>query len=246
MAIGALVGPAVAGTTFFQYARTDPGQNDAGGRVGAINATYNPTSNVFVWSATISNGATVDTDGFRLVVSPGPNPRTRADEYAMVYFDATTLAAPRVSVYRYNGLDRPPVGGAHPNESFVDPNDLLATNNQPSSGIVATASENGATRTFTVTIDATAINARYGAFNGWPEWRGLQFGQRLGYWFHPFRNGRTTYMGPMLTSLDWDGLGFVDASNEMTVEIPAPGAGGLVLIAGIAGLRRRRCAAATR
>ncbi len=223
--LAAVAGTASADTFIWDYA--GQAHNAAAGAIQSINTTYNDVTEKFTWDVTFSDGASLGTDGYTLVISPGPNPKGIEFELAMIYFDATS-AVPEVSVYRYNGKNNA--------SSYLNPADLLAStkNGDP---IAAGQSDNGNARTFTLSIDAAAINAAYGPPTE-PDWTGIEFGASLGIWFHPFKDLTTAYAGPELTQWSFGMGGWLDLSDVPTVPSPA----GAVALLGLAGLvaRRRR------
>lgn len=213
---------------------SSPTQNTAGGTISSLVSTFDDNSDVFTWDVTFSDGVAKNTNGYWLVVSDGPNPKGINSQLAIMYFDATNLADPKVSIYRYNG--------ANNTSSFQSPGDLLAsTEGAGASDIVASASQSAGKRTFKLSVDATAINAKYapGAPTVFPDWEGIEFGQKIGMWFHSIKNAKFQYQGEHLTGLTGT-AGWLDGSHECTHIIPAPGAAVLAGLGGLMAVRRRR------
>lgn len=213
---------------------TSPAQNPAGGTISSLRSTFDQNTDRFTWDVTYSDGVARNTNGYWLVVSGGPNPKSINSQLAIMYFDATNLAAPKVSIYRYNG--------ANSSSSFQSPGDLLAsTQGVGASDITASASQSGGSRTFRLSVDATAINAKYapGASTVFPDWEGIQFGSEIGMWFHSIRNANFQYNGARLTGLTGT-AGWLDGDHECTTIIPTPGAGALAIAGGLLATRRRR------
>lgn len=231
IALGAGSSCAYAGPTF-QWNAVGNQNNSAG--TPNIHASYNTNTDQFTWNVSYSNGAAKDTDGFWLVVGPGPNPKGHAYEYAIIYFDASTINSPVVSVYRYNGQNA--------DTSYNTPGDLLASSLIPSStNIVASASQSHGARTFNLTLDATAINARYAGASH-PDWKGIQFGDHIGVWMHTVSGLETDYgsRSRRLRSFKYCSEGWLDLTNSTTTRIPAPAALASLGLGLIAAGRRRR------
>ncbi len=106
-------------------------------------------------------------DGFYLVVTTGQNPKTNANEYAVLYGDR---ASNRITAYTYDGLNN---GGQN-----YQSGTLLGTFENvfhddgvhPTYGYELTE----------FTLDVGAINAAFDT----PEWDGVQIGAQSGIWFH--------------------------------------------------------------
>lgn len=213
---------------------SSPSQNAAGGTISSLRSTFDQNTDRFTWDVTYSDGATKNTRGYWLVVSDGPNPKNIDSQLAIIYFDATNLASPKVSVYRYNG--------ANSASSFQNPGDLLASSQGVgASDITASASQSGTSRSFSLSIDATAINAQYapGASTVFPDWSGIEFGEQIGMWFHSIKNAQFAYNGARLTGLTGT-AGWLDGAYKSTDLVPTPGAGALALMGGVLAIRRRR------
>lgn len=213
---------------------SNPSQNNAGGTISSLRSTFDQNTDVFTWDVTYSDGVAKNTNGFWLVVSDGPNPKNINSQLAIMYFDATNLAAPKVSIYRYNG--------ANSSSSFQSPGDLLASSQGVGAAdISASASQSGGSRTFHLSVDATAINAMYapGASTVFADWEGIDFGQRIGMWFHSIKNANFQYNGARLTGLTGT-AGWLDGADQCTTLVPTPGAGALAVFGGLLAARRRR------
>lgn len=238
MFAAALVGAAMSSSAFaavysWNYNGVSPAQNANAGRISNIDTTYDTTSEMFTWDVRYSDGASKDTDGFWLVVSDGPVPRGTADQFAIVYFDASNMAAPKVSVYRYSGQNN--------GLSWQNPGDLILTNQIAGSGITASATQNGTQRRFQLSLDATAINSRYSAVTNpsFPDWEGLEFGSQIGVWYHTVAGLGTSYThSKKLSKFDYSKEGWLDTESQRT--IPTPATAALLGLGGLVAARRRR------
>jgi hypothetical protein len=237
MTVGALLAAglsASAQASFYTWSwdRRETLNNFSAGRPGAMTSTYDSESKVFTWDVIFANGVARDTDGYWLVVNDGPDPKNRSRRHAIIYFDATDLANPEVSVYRYNGRNDA--------ESYDTPGKLLAsTRGAARSEIVASAREEGNARIFSLRIDASRLNQFYAGRSDFANWEGIRFDENIGVWFHPVSGAEFDYDTRRLTNLD-GGSGWIDGSNLTTSVIPAPGLAGLLAAAGLAAVRRRR------
>lgn len=236
MKTAAVLVMAIAGSAFaapYEWNFSGEAHNNVAGTITGAKMKFNSNTNVFSWDVTFGDGVAKGTDGYTLAVSPGPNPKGIAFELALIYFDATDMNNVAVSVYRYNGENNA--------NSFANPGDLLASNlgGPFTSAIVsATASDNAGARTFSLAIDATSINNAYGAPTH-PDWTGLEFGEKLGIWFHPAAGLTTDYDGEELTKWTRQKDGWLDGTDFMTV--PTPASTCVVMALGcMAGRRRRR------
>ncbi len=218
----------------YSYTYSSGGQNNSAG-TPVINSTFDTNTDAFTWNVSFADGVARDTDGYWLVVGPGPNPKGHAFEYAMIYFDASTINNVRVSIYRYNGQNS--------DNSYTNPGDLLASSliGGPTN-IVASASQTGGTRNFNLSLDATYINGLFGP-PGQPDWEGINYGANIGVWFHPLGGLTTAYnANSRLTSFSYARSGWVDLENGVTTLIPTPGSMGVLALGGLVASRRRRVA----
>lgn len=99
-------------------------------------------------------------DGFWLVVSPGPNPKTNVNEYAVLYGDR---AANRITAYTYDGQNNP---NSYQNGQLLGTFDNVFT----SGGRDATM----------FSLDVSGINSALSD----ATWQGVALGQQAGIWFH--------------------------------------------------------------
>jgi hypothetical protein len=226
----------------------------------SVVAEFDPVTKRFKWEF----GAGTNVNGFWTSVSPGPQPRGDAGEFAALFLDASALTAnstitPKLTAYAYNGVpgsdnnsfttswwDGSPAAGTQA------PDRIWSSLNPATAGIIMqlSATDYGTYRRFTVEIDASVIQNHtplYPDANGEP-WTGVAFGSLIGHWFHPVIGLNATYgTDPnsanynWLTSFNFTGWTFSDMTNRPTEwVIPSPGAFALLGLAGIAGARRRR------
>lgn len=208
-------------------------ENASAGKVSHLKTTYDSASKAFTWDVTFSNGVAKDTDGFWLVVGPGPNPKGHQYEYAIMYFDGRTIGNPAVTIYRYNGQNN--------SDSWSSPGDLLASSKIGGQTTITglSATETAGTRTFKFNVNAAGINS---AFAPPPpqavDWKGIQFGDKIGFWFHPVDGLSTSYnSNGGLTKFSYAANGWDDSENTPT---PAPASAALLGLGGLIVARRRR------
>jgi len=220
------------------------------GTFESIQASYNDATKELVWNATFSDQ---QTRAYTLAINNGPNPKGKPGELALIYFDADlNPSTPRVSVFGYNG--------ANAANSFVDGDGVVGGNQSPvkiQKNATAAAEANdwlkvasmqdvGSKRIFSLTIDASAINSFNNPFSaqyGVP-WTGAAFAEKLGLWFHTYKNIDTGYDGSgYLNKWSASNTGYFDGSNFSTlviVPLPTAAAAGLAGLFGLAVTRRRR------
>ena len=128
--------------------------NNSAGNFDSINASFNTSTNRFVWNVMFSNQVT---DGDTLAISPGANPKGHAGELASLYFDFSN-GSPRVNAFAYNGVNA--------SNSWQDGNGQVAGNQaadlihgiNDTSWYKASVVDAGGKRTFNLSVDATTIN----------------------------------------------------------------------------------------
>ena len=157
-------------SAFAGIAPWDPNANyfevNGSGGAGGIDYTraqYNQKDSVFNLNYDFNNGA----DTFWMVVTPTANPKGSADQYVILYGDIKTNT---ITAYAYNGQNN--------KDSYLNKDKYIATFN----GVIQ-----GDGKGFR--LDTKGLNS---AFSN-PEWKGLQFDDQAGIWFHTGVDGTTTY-----------------------------------------------------
>jgi hypothetical protein len=243
----------------WNYVKGQPGlgsqydRNDTGGTVESINATFDSTSkrmtfDVFFTGAT--PGSSLITSGFWLVLDNGPNPKTHAGELAILYFDAATLSAPKLSVYGYNGQNASNSwqDGAS-DQAGNQPGDLIKGIYETSGFINSIIAENTtvggtAMRHMKFDINAADIVGHTPLYPETGPWQGTGFDNHLGIWFHPVDVFTATYESSSggkrgkITGLTTQTEGWLDGQNFTS--IPTPASVALLGLGGLVAMRRRR------
>ena len=195
-----------------------------GARVGTVTniSTSYSTNSQFSWEYTItpdSNGRL--SNGFFLVVNNGGNPKHFLGELAIIYGD---FATGDISIYEYNTRQT----------SYQNTDGFLGSFN----GALDITNVNGL-QTAHFSLDVAEINALTHLGS---NWRGIQFDESLGYWFHPFisTNFETNDAGH-ITAFSKVAQGWVDTAYKTTTtsETPEPSSI-LLLLSGIVGLSLRK------
>lgn len=218
-------------------------QNRNGGVVRSAEASYDSNTQDLSYSATFGTAPNgLKTEGFWLVVNDGPNPKGIAGELAIFYFDASR-STPVLTAYGYNGLngntsfrDGSPAGG-------TQTPDRIASSKVSSSWINSLQVRNNAngTRTMSFNIRGSVVN-NYSPQNGNPsEWRGAQFGEKFGIWFHPVTGLNAQYdQRGFLTKWEYCSEGWIDRTNDNTEVVPEPASITALAIGAVAALRRKK------
>ncbi|MFO0858250.1 MAG: PEP-CTERM sorting domain-containing protein [Phycisphaerales bacterium] len=250
-AVAMIAGTASAEVFVWDHAVTPAdGTNNAAGIFESIHAEFDTVTNRFQWNATFSNQVT---RGYTLAVSPGPNPKGHNAELALLYFDASTLSAPKVTAYAYNGANAfTSWQDGNGNQAGNQAPDLIHGINNTSWIQNASVVDAGGKRTFNLTIDASTIQNHVPLYNSPAvdgDWTGLAFGPSLGLWMHSFTGLSAGYLGNgALCGWDYNGSqGWFDGNNYslVLVPLPAPAMMGIAGL-GVAGfvVRKRKAALA--
>lgn len=214
--------PTPAAIFQFQTEGNLPGSKRAG-KTTEIFTRYDTESELFEWSSTFTpNDKGVLPEGAWLVVNDGPNPKGVSGELAIAYLDES---ANKVSLFEYNGLNKA--------DSYLDPGNFLA-----STALNTTRTADSVTYDFS--FDATEINS----LDLGPNWKGVQFDDEIGIWFHGVSGLETQYKPSMheLVYFNYEKQSWYDVAHKDTEKIPEPSALlGLGLI-GVLGI----CAARTK
>ena len=226
------VAAANAQTNYFLH--PGGGGNNNGGEIRNIVGSFNSATNRMTWSANFGNGiGGQKTDGYWLVVSPGPNPKGHASELAIFYFDASSAGNPKLSVYNYNG---------------VNGSNSFATGDKIKSSVASFDWVNSlavndladGSRTLSFDINATAIQNHVPSNPQGNDWTGAAFGSSIGVWMHQTVGTSTSYgQDGFLESFSYDAQGWLDLNDVKTSPVPEP-ATMAVLGLGAAALIRRR------
>jgi len=183
----------------YQFAETDPNQNNRAGMISDYSVQYDVGNETFSWSHTIEDVGSQASNGFWLVVSDGPNPKGYVDELAIFYGDAVSET---LSAYVYTGQNN--------SNSWVDSSAYINT-------FALDYQDNGNSGTYTFSIDASGINSHFNTV----DWKGSQFEDSVGLWFHPMLGASFNYAANgTISSLNFGQQGWVDYSNKATHEVP--------------------------
>lgn len=142
---------------------------------------------------------------------PGPEPQGQAHEFGIIYFDASSIGNTKVTVYRYNGQNA--------DNLFDEPRPSARVEPEPDghAGPSRRARARWARCSFSVPINASVINSLFTPPT-YPDWTGIEFGNKIGVWFHSVKGLNTAYdANGGLTQFSYGGQGWLDLSNQMTV-----------------------------
>jgi hypothetical protein len=162
-----------------------------GSHITDWNATFDTTGGTQKLAVDVAMGAEyVKDDGFWLVLNSGGNPKGINTELAILYGD---IANNKITAYRYNG--------ANSSDSHLDASAYLTTFNN-----AFTATTNG----FAFSLDVAAINSI-----NLPDWKGIQFHDQIGIWYHNTGLLSASYDKNLLTGFGGD-FGWYDTGAENT------------------------------
>ena len=255
IALAGLAAPASAEAIFtWDWNRGDPGSvQDRAGTWESVSASYSNISNTVSFDIVFSDQVT---NAITLAVNGGPNPKGTNDELALLYI-ADGHNQPEgmtMSAFVYNGQNNA--------RSYLDSDGqtngdqapiLLESSEQDDSFIhhlTKTDTPDGK-RTFSFSIDATAINAYIPGGDvdaeGADNWTGLAWGHQIGWWIHSWDNrgasGADYDNAGQLVNWNFGLQGWFDGTGGDTdmriVPLPTAGAMAMLGLAGVAGVRRR-------
>ncbi|MHC5003761.1 MAG: DUF7467 domain-containing protein, partial [Planctomycetota bacterium] len=188
--------------------------NDDAGLIMSVEATYDAGAELLAW--TFVCGPQPDgspwhaTQGFWLVLSDGPMPRSLGGDTAQFIFDASG-PEPEVSAYVYNGQ---PGGSSWMEGPSGGPPEPIVTSRQGAGVLDVTVSSDGDYTVMSFTVDASIINDFVPIVSPVSHWRGVGFDHHVGIWFHPLTNVTSAY-GPSgyLEQLEYERTGWLDGTN---------------------------------
>jgi hypothetical protein len=196
-----------------------------GGTFDQLQTSYDTSTEQLTWSLTNGQIGTDAVTGFWLVLNDGPNPKKSGpSELAILYADFSNN---KLLAYAYNGANNP--------NSINDQNGFIG---DFSSSLVKTSDSIG------FNLDVSSINA----FSAAPDWKGMQYDDELGIWFHVTVDYAITGDGQQSPfgflkgdngKQDWFDT---DGDNPIeTTVVPIPAAAFLFapVLAGFIGLRRK-------
>lgn len=217
--------------------------NDAAGLIESVNASFDPATGLFSWSATfgsVPGHPRLETDGFTLALTGGPNPKGVDGELALLYFDASRNT-PVLTAYGYNTFNNA--------TSFFDgskargrqrPDRIFSSMIDGGVDFINVSNPDG-TQTLGFSLDASAINNHAPRYGNPADWTGIEFGEDIGVWFHPVSGLSTKYRHGYLKWWQYCTQGWFDGADMPTTPVtPEPGTL-LMLTAGAwVALRKRK------
>jgi len=223
-----------ANATTYTVDLTGPLGNSGGGYVDSFKTVYNDTNNTLAFSSSLSEKDGKLANGFWLVLNGGGsagdplNPKGHDNELAILYGDHNSG---RLTAYIYNGQNNA--------SSYSNPADFIQSfTTEFSSTYTNGAGLNDGISTFDFSINLNTINDPMGKP---ANWRGIQYDNEVGIWYHPF-NGTLSYdNNGLITSFSTRYSGWFDTNRTYTT-VPEPAGMGLMIL-GFAGLvfyRRER------
>jgi len=233
LGIAAFAGIANATVWEFTYPSQGLTSNSDGGEIKNVRATYDDATQQLGYYVTFGQvpNSTLKTNGYWLVMSPGPNPKGHADELSIFYFDRSGAGSPKLTVNNYNGqnADNSWNGG---NQIFSS---LRASDQSKITSLYAFDRPNG-DQEYGFKIDARSING----YKNSADWTGAKFGQNIGVWFHPVAGLTTSYNNNFLCGWNYRSQGWLDTTNSRTVATPEPATFAAMGVGALALLKRRK------
>ena len=161
--------------------------NPAAGYVEHFNARYDGSSQqlstTMVLMDATPDGITTPSaynpqaigDGFWMVLTDGDGPKHHSfGEYAILYADSNSG---NISSYVYNG--------DWTSASWETPGEFIRSHN----GALSTDTSVDGQVTYNLDIDVSGINSYTPSAVDVDGWKGIQFGEEIGLWVHPFSTG---------------------------------------------------------
>jgi hypothetical protein len=213
-----------AASYLYEVENPTPSSKKAG-KISSFSTIYDDVTEQLSFKSTIQRANGNLANGFWLVLSDGPNPKTYINEYAIIYGDGNTG---NLTSYVYDGTNSSNSWEWSDGfiQSFAGDLNVTSTTNEV---------------TFDFSIDASAINAytpktrvNYGN-----DWDGVSFGENIGIWYHPtiFKRNAAYDNNGLLTSFPVRKSGWYDIEDGKTTPIlpdvtpvPAPAAAWLIFV----------------
>lgn len=200
--------------------------NQVAGRASYFDILFNKDDNNFKFYVVIEKKNGVLPNAFQIAVNSGPNPRLKAGELAFFYFDASNPTDIKLTVYGHNGINMEDWQDGSEQVGIQPPDKIFSTEapaggpQNPAGWIKELAYLNdGDKAIFLMNIDATLINSHVPLYPGAPgeDWTGIQFGSKLGMWFHPIVDVTSAYGADGFLSA-WSRriVGWYDTANQTT------------------------------
>ncbi len=225
--------------------------NNGAGQLNRIDTSFDTATKRLTWFANFGQvgGGGIQTQGFHLVLSPGPDPKGTQGELAIMYFDASGSGDPNMTCYAYNGLNAASSWYDGSDHSGTQPPDKIKSSLISTNWIYDRVKrvEADGTRTLGFSINAMDINSHiplYPGPGGVADWTGMEYGSHIGVWFHSYADLHVGYHDGWISSLSFGHEGYLDGSGFRTVPEPAAFAG--LAIAGFGLILRRRANKARR
>lgn len=241
----ALSASALAGNTYvWNWNEGDAGNpNNGGGTFKKVSASYNVNTQTLGWYMTfgaVPGSPSLQTDGFWMALSSGPNPKGHAGQLAIFYMDAKSNT-PVLNVFAYNGVNGDNSYKDGSAASGTQAPDKIASSLVDNSFVqdlsVVVNADGTRTLGFTVKVDQiNGHNPLYPGPNGPSEWEGAMFGEKIGVWAHSVAGLARSYSNGYLTNFTYQKTGWLDLENQNTTVVPEPatlavlGAGALALV----------------
>ncbi|MBS1706937.1 MAG: PEP-CTERM sorting domain-containing protein [Armatimonadetes bacterium] len=225
----------------------NPVQNSDAGKINQIKASNKVDGTDLAFYANFDQASNnKKANGFWLVLSPGPNPKGKAGELAIFYFDASNTSSPVLTSYVYNGVNGD--NSFNNGNGVGGPADKIVSSKNLTNWIkdLTVKDEANGTRTLGFRIDPTVVNGYNPMYNQGVPYTGAKFDQKIGIWFHPVNGLETKYgVDGFLTKFAYAKQGWYDSPDGglttqcSTDPVPEP-ASMAALGLGVASILRRK------